>query len=304
LAYAEKRQLWKPPVFCAAKSIGKEMDMSYEQILFEVEDQLATITLNRPERLNAYTPRMLQEIIDALQRIEGDDSIRVSILTGAGRGFCAGADLESGEDTFDPTKRKDSSRKQIRPGAGFLRFMLDLKKPVIAAINGPAVGVGISLLLTLDIRIAAESARIGLVFNRRGVLPEYGSPWFLPRMLGFSRAAELLYTGRILSSREALEYGLVSRVVPDDELLPTARELGREIAVNCAPVSIALTKHMLWQFMFELDIDKVDRINKLYFDWSGQQPDAKEGIKSFLEKRPPKWSMKVSRDMPDFFPLE
>lgn len=278
--------------------------MSYEQILFEVEDQLAIITLNRPDRLNAYTPHMLQEIIDALQRIESDDGIRVSILTGAGRGFCAGADLESGGDTFDSTKRKGSPRGQIRPGAGFLRFVLGLKKPVIAAVNGPAVGVGVSLLLPLDIRIAAESARLGLVFNRRGVLPEFGSPWFLPRIVGFSRAAELMYTGRILSSREALEYGLVSRVVPDGELLPTARELGREIAVNCAPVSIALTKHMLWQFMFELDIDKVDSINMRYFDWSGKQPDAKEGIKSFLEKRPPRWSMRVTEDMPDFFPLE
>ena len=278
--------------------------MSYEQILFEVEDQIAIITLNRPDRLNAYTPHMLQEIIDALQRIESDDGIRVSILTGAGRGFCAGADLESGEDTFDPTKRKKSPRGQIRPGSGFLRFMLGLKKPVIAAINGPAVGVGVSLLLPLDIRIAAESARIGLVFNRRGVLPEFGSPWFLPRIVGFSRAAELLYTGRILSSQVALEYGLVSRVVPDDELLPAARELGREIAVNCAPVSIALTKHMLWQFTFELDIDKVDSINMRYFDWSGKQPDAREGIKSFLEKRQPRWTMRVTEDMPDFFPLE
>ena len=275
--------------------------MSYEQILFDIKDQVAVITLNRPERLNAFTSVMIQEFMDALQQVEDNDDLRVTIVTGAGRGFCAGADLASGGKTFDSRGREESTATQRRePGSSTVKFFLGLKKPVIAAINGPAVGVGVTMILPLDIRIAAESARIGLIFNRRGVLPELASPWFLPRIIGISKAAELMYTGRILNARESLEYGLVSQVVPDDQLMDSAFELAREIAVNCAPVSVALTKQMLWQFLLENDLEKMEKINSAYFKWSGQQPDAREGVMSFLEKRTPKWSMSVSKDMPDF----
>ena len=277
--------------------------MNYEQILFDISDHVATITLNRPERLNAFTQIMFGEMIDALQRVEEDDSIRVTIITGAGRGFCAGADLSGGGDTFDSSKQKGVTQDDTQTSTSRLKFFLNLKKPVIVAINGPAVGVGVTMILPFDIRIAAESARLGLIFNRRGVLPELGSPWFLPRIIGFSKAAELMYTGRILNASEALEYGLVSRVVADEQLMPTVYNLAKEIVDNCAPVSVALTKAMLWQFMFETDIEKVEQINDRYFSWSGRQPDAAEGVNSFLEKRSPNWTMKVSKDMPDFFPL-
>ncbi|MBW2091464.1 MAG: enoyl-CoA hydratase/isomerase family protein [Deltaproteobacteria bacterium] len=278
--------------------------MDYKEILFEQSEQIATITLNRPERLNAFTWTMGSEMRDALVRVENDPELRVSIITGAGRGFCAGADLGGGESTFDGSNRPDEKEEAKRLGTSSrLKFYFSLKKPVIVAYNGPAVGVGVTMTLPFDIRIASESARLGIVFNRRGVIPEVGCPWLLPRIVGISRAAELMYTGRILSAREALEFGLVSRVVPDEELMPTARELAREIAVNCAPVSVALTKYMLYQFLSETDIEKAERINHQYFAWTGQQVDAREGVISFLQKREPEWKLKVPGDLPDFFPL-
>jgi len=280
--------------------------MNYKQILFEASDKVATITLNRPERLNAWTPRMAGEIVDALMKVDEDDDISVSIVTGAGRGFCAGMDLSAGGGTFASSSQDedDGDRDEVGAAAGsIVKSLLELKKPVIVAINGPAVGVGVTMILPMDIRIAAESARLGLVFVRRGVLPELASPWFLPRIVGVSKAAELLYTGRIISAQEALECGLVSRVVPDAQLMDVARELASEIATHAAPVSLALTKRMLWQFMAMNDIEKVEEINHSYFAWTGTQPDCNEGIESFLKKRPPEWKMKVSKDMPEFFPL-
>jgi len=273
--------------------------MSYQEIIFEKSDQIGTITLNRPERLNAHTPIMAAEMRDALLAVENDPDLRATILTGAGRGFCAGADLSRGGTTFDGSGRRTDEN---RPSS-LLKFYFSLKKPVIVAVNGAAVGVGVTMILPLDIRIAAESARMGIVFNRRGVIPEIACPWLLPRIVGISKAAEIMYTGRIYSAREALELGLVSRVVPDDELIPTARALAKEIAVNCAPVSVALTKQMLYQFLTETDIEKAEGINSKYFAWTGKQPDAREGVESFLEKRKPEWSMKTPEDMPDFFPL-
>ena len=279
--------------------------MSYEQILLDIADGIATITLNRPERLNAWTPHMAGEILDALKKVDENDDAMVSILTGAGRGFCAGMDLSSGGSTFDSSQQEENADKDSdRPSTTLIiKTLLDLKKPVIVAINGPAVGVGVTMILPMDIRIAAESARIGLVFVRRGVIPELASPWFLPRIVGVSKAAELLYTGKIIGAQEALECGLVSRVVPDAELMDAAREMATEIAANAAPVSLALTKRLLWQFLSMNDPEKADEINLAYFSWTGSQPDCKEGIESFLEKRPPEWKMKVSEDMPDFFPL-
>lgn len=275
--------------------------MSYQEIIFEKSEQIGIITLNRPERLNAYTWTMGNEMRDAILEVENDPDLRVAIVTGAGRGFCAGADLAGGGDTFDYSKQDESQRRerQVEPSS-LLKWYFSLKKPVIVAYNGPAVGVGVTMTLPFDIRIAAESARIGIVFNRRGIIPEIGCPWLLPRIVGISRAAEIMYTGRILNAQEALEFGLVSRVVPDDELMPTARALAREIAVNCAPVSVALTKKMLYEFLTETDIEKAERVNHVYFAWTGTQPDAREGVVSFLEKREPSWSMKVPGDMPDF----
>jgi len=277
--------------------------MDYELIIFEVSGQIATITLNRPERLNAWTYEMSIEIWDALMKVENDPNLRVTIITGAGRGFCAGADLSRGSNTFDGSNRPREEVERRRREGSLIRRYFSLKKPVIVAINGPVVGVGVTFILPFDIRIAAESARIGIVFNRRGVIPEIACPWILPRIIGISKAAELMYTGRIVNAKEALEFGLVSRVVPDDKLMDTAREIAEEILLN-APVSVALTKSMLYQFLTETDIDKAERINHQYFGWTGTQPDAREGVVSFLQKRKPEWKLKVPGDLPDFFPLE
>lgn len=277
--------------------------MDYEQIIFEISDQIATITLNRPERLNAWTYEMGNEIWDALMKVENDPNLRVTIITGAGRGFCAGADLSSGGRTFDGSNRPREDGERTRREGSLIKRYFSLKKPVIVAINGPVVGVGVTFILPFDIRIAGESARVGIVFNRRGVIPEIACPWILPRIIGISRAAELMYTGRIVNAKEALEFGLVSRVVPDDKLMDTAREIAEEILL-CAPVSVALTKSMLYQFLTETDVDKAERINHQYFGWTGAQPDAREGVVSFLQKRKPEWKLKVPGDLPDFFPLE
>ena len=278
--------------------------MDYEQIIFETSGEIATITLNRPERLNAWTWQMGQEIWDALYKVEDDPNIRVTIMTGAGRGFCAGADLSRGGKTFDGSQRpREEQQQRAREQGTAISRYFSLKKPVIVAINGPTVGVGVTFILPFDIRIASESARIGIVFNRRGVIPEIACPWLLPRIVGISRAAELMYTGRILNAQESLEFGLVSRVVPDDKLMAVAREIADEILL-CAPVSVALTKTMLYQFLTETDVDKAELINHRYFGWTGLQPDAREGVVSFLQKRRPKWKLKVPGDLPDFYPLE
>lgn len=277
--------------------------MDYELIIFEISDQIATITLNRPERLNAWTYEMGNEIWDALMKVESDPNLRVTIITGAGRGFCAGADLSRGSSTFDGSNRPREDNERVTREGSLIKRYFSLKKPVIVAINGPVVGVGVTFILPFDIRIAAESARVGIVFNRRGVIPEIACPWILPRIIGISRAAELMYTGRIVNAKEALEFGLVSRVVPDDKLMDTAREIAEEILL-CAPVSVALTKSMLYQFLTETDVDKAERINHQYFGWTGAQPDAREGVVSFLQKRKPEWKLKVPGDLPDFFPLE
>lgn len=275
--------------------------MSYKEIIFEKSERIGIITLNRPERLNAYTWTMGNEMRDALMKVEDDPELRVSIITGAGRGFCAGADLAGGGGTFDIANLPEEQREERskRPPS-LLKWYFSLRKPVIVAYNGPAVGVGVTMTLPFDIRIAAESARIGIVFNRRGITPEIGCPWLLPRIVGISRAAEIMYTGRLLSAQEALEFGLVSRVVPNEKLMPTAKELAGEIAVNCAPVSTALTKKMLYEFLTATDIEEVEWINNQYFAYTGSMPDAREGVISFLEKREPAWSMKVPGNMPDF----
>jgi enoyl-CoA hydratase/carnithine racemase len=267
--------------------------MGYEHIRFETADGVATIMLHRPERMNAYTARMGAELDDALWTCDRQDDIRAVVVSGTGRAFCAGADLEGGGRIFD----EGAATAETRPAQA--RRPWHVRKPIIAAINGAAVGVGATLPLQWDIRIAGESARIGFVFVRRGIIPEAASTWTLPRIIGLSRAAELLYTGRILNAREALEYGVVSRVLPDAELLPAAQAMARDIAANTGPVAVALTKRLLWHMQSVPDPDEAHRLDTPAFYWSTQTPDAREGIRSFLEKRPPRWSMKPSSEVPE-----
>lgn len=289
--------------------------MSYEQIDYSVADGIATITLDRPEKLNAFTGTMMAEMIDAFDRVDADDDVRCVIVTGAGRAFCAGADLSAGAKTFDYDKRTDRPEKgggqktltydmeEARDGGGRLTLRIfACLKPVIAAVNGAAVGVGSTMQLPMDIRIASDTARFGFVFARRGIVPEAASSYFLPRVVGISQALEWCYSGRVFDAAEALAGGLVKEVVPADRLLARATELAREIADNTAPVSVALTRAMLWRglgYASPMDAHKVDSRAILS---RGRSGDAKEGVTSFLEKRQPVYPDRVSGDMPDFFP--
>jgi enoyl-CoA hydratase/carnithine racemase len=293
--------------------------MSYETLLYEVSDHVLTITLNRPDRLNAFTGTMMNELIAAFDAADADDDVRAIIVTGAGRAFCAGADLSEGTKTFDFAARADRPDKQgtpqrpdggidyshesVRDGGGRVSLRIyECLKPVIAAINGAAVGVGATMLLPMDIRIASSDARFGFVFNRRGITPEACSSWFLPRAVGISQALEWTYSGRVFPAQEALDGGLVKQVVAPDALMDTARALAREIADNSAPVSVALTRQMLWRMLgadHPMEAHKVDS-RSIYA--RGRMQDVKEGINSFLEKRPPVFTEKVSKDMPDFVP--
>lgn len=273
--------------------------MGYEQIHLEIADRIATITLNRPERLNAYTPTMRRELAAAFTQCDDDDAVRVVIVTGAGRGFCAGADLSEGRGAAFDRAADAAYQEQVRGERAAAVRPWEMKKPIIAAINGPAVGVGITMTLQWDIRIAAESAKIAFAFVRRGVIPEALSTWILPRLIGVSRAAELLYSGRTLTAREALEFGVLSRVVPDADLMPTVRTLAEDIALNAAPVSVALTKRLIWHNLTESDMRHAEDVEGRLFWWAGSQPDAREGVSAFLQKRPPDWKMKPSTDFPE-----
>jgi enoyl-CoA hydratase/carnithine racemase len=275
--------------------------MPFEQILFEVRDGVATITLNRPERLNAYTPVMRREVGAALQQSDDDDAIRVVVVTGAGRGFCAGADMAASGQMFERAGSQERQEEVRAERAGSVRPW-EMRKPIIAAINGAAVGVGITMTLQWDIRLAAESAKIAFAFVRRGVIPEALSTWILPRLVGVSRAAELLYTGRTLSAREALSYGLVSQVTPDADLLPTVHALAADIARNAAPVSVAITKRLLWHHLTVADWQAAEEAESALFGWTATQADAREGVRAFLEKRAPRWTMKPSTDLPAMLP--
>jgi enoyl-CoA hydratase/carnithine racemase len=278
--------------------------VEYEQIAYDVAGGVATITLDRPDALNAFTGQMMVEMIDALDRIDGDDDVRAVIVTGRGRGFCAGADLSAGGDTFDAERRGEEVGVGLRrDGGGRVTLRIfDCTKPIIAAINGPAVGVGITMTLPMDVRLASENARMGFVFARRGLVPEACSSWFLPRVVGISRAQEWVCTGRVFPASEALEGGLVRSVYPPDELLPAANALAREIADNTSAVSVALSRQMLWKMLgadHPMEAHKVDS-RGIYS--LGRAADVREGVASFLEKRPPRFTMKASTDLPDFYP--
>jgi enoyl-CoA hydratase/carnithine racemase len=273
-----------------------------EEILYAVKDGVATVTLHRPDKLNAFTRRMRDELVEAFEIADADDGVRVLIVTGAGRAFCAGADLSAGTATFDYAKRGVEDEERRDGGGRVSLKIFSLKKPVIGAINGPAVGVGVTMTLPMDIRIASSAARFGFVFARRGIVPEACSSWFLPKVVGLSRAAEWLYTGRVFDAAEALAGSLVSRVVPPEELLPAANALAREIADNTSAVSVALSRQMLWRMAgadHPMEAHKVDS-RGIYA--MGASPDVAEGIAAFKEKRAPRFSMKPSSDMPDFYP--
>jgi enoyl-CoA hydratase/carnithine racemase len=278
--------------------------MTYEQIQYAVDDGILTITLNRPDKLNAFTERMMHELLDALDRADADDAVRVILFTGAGRAFCAGADLSAGGSTFDAGRAaRPQSIDEHRDGGGQVALRLfECKKPVIAAINGPAVGVGITMTLPMDVRLAASTARMGFVFAKRGIVPEACSSWFLPRLVGISRAAEWVYTGRVFGADEALAAGLVSRVLEPEQLLNTARVLAREMATDTSAMSIALSRRLLWRMLGAAHPMEAHRIDSKCIYWMGRSPDAHEGVASFLEKRAPRFTLRPSVDMPDFYP--
>jgi enoyl-CoA hydratase/carnithine racemase len=279
--------------------------MDLIQTHYEIEKSIGIITLNRPDEMNALTHIMRKELIGLFEDADRDDSIRAVVVTGAGRAFCAGADLGSGGSTFDLSQLEGRkvSLSEHRDGAGQIALSIfSCRKPVIAAINGHAVGAGITMTLPMDIRIVAEDAKIGFVFARRGVVPEACSSWFLPRIVGISKAAELVYTGRVFRAAEEAASGLFSYVVPREQVLSTAMKIAEEISQNAAPVSVALSKALLWHGLGEDDPQSVHLIDSRCFYWAGRQKDAYEGIQSFLEKRPPRFAMSVSTDMPDFYP--
>lgn len=279
--------------------------MSYSDILYDVDGSILTVTLNRPEKLNAYTAVMGRELEDAFRRADADDAIRVVIVTGAGRGFCAGADISAGANSFDAAGGNSvafGTPTGKRRGAGFVGAIFNCRKPSIAAINGAAVGVGLTLTLPMDIRIAAEEARFGFVFARRGLVPEAGSAWFLPKLVGLSQALRWCLSGRVFPSREALAGDLVSEVVPGADLLARAREIAREIAEETAPVSVALTRQMLWRFAGAPDYSELLELDGPLAATLGSGGDVKEGVAAFMEKRKPRFPGRVSTDMPDLYP--
>jgi len=276
---------------------------TFGTLLYDVAEGVATVTLNRPDRLNAVTTTVIEELVQAFDRADADDGVRAVIVTGAGRAFCAGADLAGGGGTFAARPGGAGRAEDHRDGGGLVTLRLfDMTKPVIAAINGPAVGFGITLTLAMDVRIASTSARMGFVFSRRGVVPEACSTWFLPRLVGIAQAAEWAYTGRVFGAEEARAGGLVSRVVAPEALLPTARALALEIAGNTSAVSVALIRQMLWRLLGADHPRAAHRLDSLGMWHTGRSADAREGVTSFLEKRPPRFTGRPSKDMPPFYP--
>ena len=279
--------------------------MDYKTILVEQRDNIAVLFLNRPNKLNAFTFSMMEEIISALDSLEANDSIHAVIITGKGRGFCAGADLSSGQETFNPSfddfAVQESDFRRDSGGILTLR-MYKFLKPIVVACNGPAVGIGASMQLAADIRLASDQARFGFVFNNRGIVPDACSSWFLPKIVGIANALELTYSGRIIDATEALKLNLVSSVHDSESLLTDAVNITKKMIQNSAPVSISLTRQMLWRSLESSGPYDAHVIESKAIDSRGASEDAKEGVSSFLEKRPAKFKNKVSSDMPKFFP--
>ena len=284
--------------------------MKFETIKYEVKDSILTITLNRPDRLNAFTGQMMNDLISAFDSASHDDEVRVVIVTGEGRGFCAGADLGAGEATLNRdenprTKKTDDEEnlEWLRDGGGRTTLAIyDCSKPIIAAINGPAVGVGVTMTLPMDIRLASDEAKFGFVFARRGLVPEAASSWFLPRIVGISKSLEWTFSGKVFNAEEALDGGLIRSIHSKDSLMDEAKKIANEIIENTSPVSVSMTRQMLWKMLgadHPMEAHKVD--SRAIYEL-GKGEDTKEGVNSFLEKRPPKFPSKVSKDMPDFYP--
>jgi len=278
--------------------------MPYECLLYDVVDGVATITLNRPEQLNTVTERMREELVDAFDRVDTDPDVLAVVVTGSGKAFCAGADVSGGAKTFDAEERGWASQMdEFRDGGGQITLKIfACTKPVIAAVNGVAAGLGSTMLLPMDIRIAAEGARFGFVFSRRGIVPEACATWFLPKVVGINRALEWAFTGRVFPAAEALEAGLVCSIHPGEELLAVAHSIAHEIVDNAAPVAVGMIRQMMWRLVgsdHPMDAHRIDsRVNF----WLGRSPDVAEGITAFLEKRPPRFGMRLPTDLPDFYP--
>lgn len=279
------------------------MDLTHTK--FEVCEGIAVATLNHPEQMNAFTHVMATELETIFAEVDQDDTIRAVIVTGSGKAFCAGADLAAGGATFGSamTEGRSVPIAEHRDRGGKVALAIfNCRKPVIGAINGHAVGVGITLTLPMDIRIVAADAKIGFVFSRRGVVPEACSSWFLPRIVGIARATELIYTGRVFKPQEEAASGLFNYVLPKEDVLPKAMAIAREIAGQTSAVSVALSKALLWHGLAEKDPQSVHLIDSRCFYWCGHQKDAQEGVLSFLEKRSPDFKLSPTRDMPDFYP--
>ena len=278
--------------------------MGYQEITLAVQDRIATITLHRPERLNAVTERMRDELIDAFDTADADPDVGAIVVTGSGKAFCAGADVSGGPKSFDAQDRGWADEADdFRDGGGLLTLRIfACSKPVIAAVNGVAAGLGATMLLPMDIRLASSSARFGFVFSRRGIVPEACATWFLPRVVGINRALEWAMSGRVFPASEALGTGLVRSIHPEDELLPAAYEIAREIVDNAAPVAVAMIRQMMWRLLgaeHPMDAHRVDsRMNY----WLGKSPDVVEGIEAFLAKRRPVFPMRMPDDAPESYP--
>jgi len=284
--------------------------MAYSDILYEVDGPIATVTLNRPDKMNAYTAVMGREVADAFNTADLDDHVRVVIVTGAGRGFCAGADISAGAGAFDTRDGNSVSfGRNAAPGQtsstgrnGFIEAIYTCRKPSIAAFNGAAVGVGLTLTLPMDIKIAADTAKFGFVFARRGLVPEAASSWFLPRLVGMSQALRWCLSGQVFDAAEALRGGLLSEVVPADQLMARARAIAIDIAENTAPVSVALTRQMLWRFGAGDNFAEALKVDGPLAMELGKGPDVREGVQSFLDRRKPAFTGRVSTDMPKPYP--
>lgn len=281
---------------------------TYEQLLYDVSDGVLTITLHRPEKLNAFTDLMCRELVDAIRRADADDDVRVVVVTGAGRGFCAGADVSGGASTFagkSPGSAIDDRAPRVaRDGGGLVTLQIfECRKPTIAAINGPAVGVGITMTLPMDIRLASTTAKMGFVFARRAICPEAASSWFLPRAVGISTAMEWVATGRVFGADEALARGLVRSLHEPDELLPAAYAIAREIVDNTSSLSVAVSRQLMWRMLGADHPMEAHKLDSRFVPALGAGPDGAEGVLSFLEKRPPRFAGRVSTDLPaDIYP--
>ena len=273
----------------------------YKELLTSLHGDTFVISLNRPEKLNAFTKTMQDELIRVFDYTDKNDDIKSVVITGEGRAYCAGADLVDGPNTFNYAEEGNRlSNDDHRDGGGLVALRIfRSKKPVIGAINGDAVGVGATMTLPMDIRIASQSARFGFVFSRRGAVPEACSSWFLPRIVGISKALDWCYTGKVFSSQEALQHGLVSDVISDDKLIDRALEIGSSYSSKTSAISVSLARHMMWNMLAATHPDEAHILDSMAMERMGKSPDIKEGIASFLEKRSPNFSMKVSKDLPD-----